>query len=234
MRFVFVAAVACFFLGAAISWTLATIAVLRIIHIELPWSLPFYLFRQKTPAILNGLQERTINTYVAVSGLLLFACPLFAGLLTYDYVVQRYIQHSGFGLKYAVGSLAWLLLLVIVGVRRSLGHWQKRVESGIGVALLTMLALKVTTDLAGAWTTASLIAAGVCCAFVYFGLRRIGGTLGGKEYSNRRDMPLQQNFVSEPFVPSESPTAEQVARVHKLMVSGVGSPSREPREKQQE
>lgn len=232
MRFEFVAAAACLFVAAAVCWNMATVAALRSLGIELSFSLPFHLFRRKTPEVLNALRDRAINTYVAVSGLLLFACPLFAGLLAYDYAVRRYGQHSPYDLTYVFASLGWLVLLVIVGVRVSISHWQKRAETGIGAAVLAILVLKVTTDLAGALTTVFLVAIVVGCAFVYVGGRRIKGAIDGRQYPARRDMPLQRNFVSEPFVPTENPTAKKVAMVQKLMASGVpvGLPSNEQRD----
>ena len=232
MRFVFVTAAVCLFVGAVISWNAATVAVLRIIGIDLSFSLPFHFRRRKAPEVLNALRGRTINTYVLVSGLLLFACPLFVGLLAYDYVVRRYVQHSTYDLKYVLASALLLVLLVILGVWASIGQWQKGTESGIGVAMLAILVLKVSTDLTGALTAVELLVpAAVCCSFVYFGVRRIRGTLSGKRYPTRRDMGVQRNFVSEKFVPSESPTAEKVATVQKLMASAVNVdlPSNEQR-----
>ena len=162
MRLEFVAAAACLFVGAAIAWNLATVAVLRILDIHLPFSLPLHLFRRTAPEVLNVLRDRTINTYVVVSGLLLFACPLFAGLSAYDYVVRSYIQHSSYDLKYVLASIAWLILLVILGVRVSIGHWQTGAESGIGVATLAILVLKVSTDLTGSLTAIfAMLAAGL-------------------------------------------------------------------------
>jgi hypothetical protein len=221
MRFVFVAAAVGAFVGAAISWNVATVAALRILSFDLSFSIPFQFYRRKVPEVLNALEGRTINTYVVVSGLLLFACPLFAGLSAYDYVVRRYVQHSTYGLKGILAAVASLVVLVILGVWVSIGYWQKGTESGIGIAMLAILLLKVSTDLTGPLTAVFLVVTAVCCSFVYFGVRRITGTLSGKQYPIRRDTEVQRNFVSEKFVPTESPTAEKVAMVQKLMASGV-------------
>jgi hypothetical protein len=222
MRFAFVAAAACIFAGTAVLWNVATIAVLRLAGIEVSFSLPFHLFRRKVPAILDSLRGRTINSYVVISGLLLFACPLFVGLSAYEYVVRHYLEHSTYSVKYALASAASLALLGILGVRVSISQWQRAAESGIGLAILAILALKVPTDLMGTLTAVELLVpAALCCAFAYFGLRRIGGTLSGKQYPSRRDMGVQRNFVSEKFVPSENPNAEEVAMVQKLIASGT-------------
>jgi hypothetical protein len=237
MRFVFVSAAVCVFVGAAISWNVATVAVLRILDIDLSFSLPFHFYRRTAPEVLNALKGRTINAYVVVSGLLLFACPLFAGLSAYDYVVHRYVQHATFGLKYVLASVASLVLLAVLGVWVSIGHWQNRAESGIGVAMLAILVLKVSTDLTDPLTAVTfLLPTAVCCSFVYFGVRRIRGRLSGKQYPTRRDMGVQRNFVSEKFVPSENPTAEKVAMVQKLVASGVNAdlPSNGQRDDEQE
>jgi hypothetical protein len=222
MPFAFVAAAVCAFVGAVISWNVATVAVFRILGINLSCSLPFHFFRRKAPEVLNALRGRTINTYVFVSGLLLFACPLLAGASAYDYVVHRYIRHSPYGLEYVLTSLGWVILLVILGVRVSIGQWQKGAETGAGVAMLAILVLKVVTELAGVLTVVELLVpAAACCSFVHFGVRRIRGTLIGKRYASRRDMGVQRNFVSEKFVPSANPTAEKVARVQKSMASAM-------------
>jgi len=206
------------FVGAAISWNMATVAVLRRLGINLSFWLPFRLYRRQPPEVLNALRGRTINAYVAVSGLLLFACPLFAGLSAYDYVVRRYLQHSPYYMKYVLASIAWLLLLVIVGVWVSLGDWQKGAEKGIGIAMLAILVLKVSTDLTGSLMAAVfVVAAAAFCSFVYFAVRRIRGGFSGQQYPARREMQVQQDFVSERFVPSENATAEKVAKVQQLM-----------------
>jgi len=105
------------FLGVVVFWNLAVVAALRAFGINLPFSLPFRFFeRKKGPEVLKALKGRSINTYVAISGLLLFACPLFVGLTAYDYIVRRFLEHSTYGLNYVAGSLVSFVLLGIGGV----------------------------------------------------------------------------------------------------------------------
>ncbi len=234
-RFVFVAAAVGVFVGAAISWNVATIAILRIFGVDLSFSLAFRFCRRKAPEVLNALKGKSINAYVVVSGVLLFACPLFAGLSAYNYVVHRYAQHSTYGLGDAFASIGWLVLLVILGAWVSIGYWQKSAEGGIGIAMLAILLLKVSADLAGALAAVFLVVIAACCSFVYFGVLRITGTRSGKLYTSRRDTEVQRNFVSERFVPPESPTAKKVAMIQKLIASGVNGdlPSNELRDEEQ-
>jgi hypothetical protein len=82
------------------------VAALRLFRIDLPFSLPFRLFRHKESNLLQAIHGRSINQYVVISGLLLFACPLLAGMTAYDSVVRRFIEHSTFGMKDVALSLA--------------------------------------------------------------------------------------------------------------------------------
>ena len=113
------------FLGVVVFWNLAVVAVLRCFRIRLPFSLPLHFFKRKHPELLRALEGRPVNRYVIISGLLMSACPLFAALTAYDYVVRRWMEHSPYGLNYILGSVASLVLLGICGVRISIGHWQK-------------------------------------------------------------------------------------------------------------
>ena len=49
------------FFGAAIFWNVATVAVLRTIGIAIPCSLPFRLFRRRTPEVLDALCDRRFS-----------------------------------------------------------------------------------------------------------------------------------------------------------------------------
>jgi len=219
MRFLLLAVVA--FVATAIFWNVVTVAVLRNIRFNLSFFLPFHLFRRSAPEVLDALKGKTINTYVLVSGVLLFACPLLAGLSAYDYVVHRYVQPSPYDLKYIFSSAVWLVLLVVLGTWISLGQWQRSKENGIGLAMLAIVILKVSNDLTGSLTAVVFLAGTAAfCSFVYFGIRRIRDTGTGKQSLTCRDTRVQRDFVSEPFVPSESPAAEKVAMVQKLMIPG--------------
>jgi hypothetical protein len=169
MRFLFVIAAVGVFLGAVVLWNLAMIAAVRFFRINLPFSLTFHFYKRKEPELLKALKGRSINTYVVISGFLLFACPLFAGLTAYDYVVHRSVDHSTYGLNYVVGSVVSLVLLGIGGVWISISNWQKSAESGLGLAILAILVLKVSTDIMGGLAMVSLLVPTVLtCSFVYF------------------------------------------------------------------
>jgi hypothetical protein len=216
----FVVAAAGAFVGAAVFWNLAVVAALRFFGVSLPFSLPFHFFKLKQPEVLKALPGRSINTYVLISGLLLFACPLLVGVSAYDYVVGRYLGHATTVLNYAVGLAAWVVLLVVGGVRISIGHWQKSEESGIGFAMLAILAVKIATDTVGALTVVVLLGpAALSCFFIYFGIRRIRGASAGRRYPSRREVSLENNFIGEQFVPSERYKAQQAA-AQELMAAG--------------
>jgi hypothetical protein len=234
MRFLFVIGAAVVFLGAAVFWNLAMIFVLRFFRIDLPFSLPFRFHRRKEPELLVALKGRSINTYVVVSGLLLFACPLFAGLTAYEYVVRQSVEHSTYGLTSILESVASLVSLAIAGAWISIRNWQKSTESGIGLAMLALLVLKVSTDTVGGQAVVSLlIPAALCASFFYFGVRRIRRTSAGWRYPNRRDTGVTQDFIGERFVPSENYKAQQ-AMAQKLIAADLsherlpGMPSGRP------
>jgi hypothetical protein len=158
------------------------VAVLRSFRIKLPFSLPFHFRKRNEPELLKALKGRSVNTYVGVSGLLLFAATLFAGITAYDYLVRCYIEHPTYGLKCVLGSTVSLVLLGIAGVRISISHWQKAAESGMGFAMLAILVLKVSTDTMGARTAVMLlIPAALCCSFVYLGIHRIKRAFTGDD-----------------------------------------------------
>ncbi len=224
MHSLFVIAAIGVFLGVVVFWTLAMVAALRSFGTNVPFSLGFRFYRRNEPELLNSLRSRSINVYVAISGLLLFACPLFAGLTAYDYVVRHWVEHSTYGLNGAVGSVVALLVLGIAGVWVSLNDWQKSTESGIGLAVLVVLVLKVSTDTMGAfYALAFLVPAVLCCSLVYFGIRRIryafAGT--GRRYPKRRDMGATTNFIAEQFVPSERYKAQQVDIAREVAAAGL-------------
>jgi hypothetical protein len=197
-------------LGAVFFCNLAVVAGLRSFGLGVPFSLPFHVFKRKEPELLEALNGRTINTYVLISGLLLFACPLFAGVTAYDYVVRRYIEHSVYRLNNLAESVVLLAVLVIAGVWISLSHWRKSAESGIGVALLTILVLKVLTDTLGAMRVIVLVLpAALGGAFVYLAIRRMRRPFTERRYFSGSDQRVVRNFISEEFVPSEQHKAQQ-------------------------
>ncbi len=224
MRSLLVLAAVSVFVAVAIFWSVLTVAALRSFKINLPFSLPFHFFRRKEPYLLKALNGRSINAYVVISGLLLFACPLFAGLTVYDYVVRHFIEHARYGMTHIALSVVWFVLLGICGVWISIRHWQKSAESGIGVAMLAILALKVSTATMGTlMTVVFLIPTALCCQFVYFGIQRIRRTDGGTRYPSRCNSGVEHNFAAEQFVPSEDYKAQQMGMAQKLMAAGINS-----------
>jgi hypothetical protein len=226
MRSLLLSAAAGVFLVAAVFWNAVMVAGLRFFRINLPFSLPFRFFRRKEADLLKALNGRSINAYVFISGLLLFACRLSASLTVYDYVGRHFIEHSAYGEKDLALSMAWFVLLVICGFWISIRQWQRSTESGIGFAILTILILKVSTDTIGVlMVCVFLIPATLFCLFVYFGIRNIKGVGGGSRYSSRSDYGAKSNFIAEQFIPSEAYKTQQ-AMALKLTATGVNSDER--------
>ncbi|MFZ0518538.1 MAG: hypothetical protein WCD77_06870 [Acidobacteriaceae bacterium] len=222
MRYQFVFAAGAF-LASSILWNLAMVAALRFFRIDLPFSLPFRLFRHKQPDLLHAIQGKSINEYVGISGLLLFACPLLAGLTAYDAVARRFIEHPTYGIKDVALSVAWLVLLALCGIWIGIRHWQHSRESGIGFAMAAILALKIAIDAMGASMAIVLLTPAVLVStFVYFGVRSI-------KHADRRTRTVSQssgaesNFVAEQFVPSEEYQAQQAEMAQTLGAAGLNS-----------
>jgi hypothetical protein len=223
MRYQFVFAAVGTFLASSILWNLAMVAALRLLRIDLPFSLPFRLFRHKEPNLLQAIHGRSINEYVVISGLLLFACPLLAGMTAYDSVVRRFIEHSTYGMKDVALSVAWFALLGLWGVWTSIRHWQHSRESGIGFAMTAILVLKVATNTMGALMAVVLLTpAALGCAFVYFGVRSMKHA-DGRRRTTSRSSGAESNFVAEQFVPSEEYRAQQAEMAQTLAAAGLNS-----------
>ena len=113
------------FLGAAVLWNLAIIAILRSFSLKIPFSVAFRFSPRRGRELFAALEGSSEDRYVFVSGFLLLTCPLSAGLISYDYVVHQYIEHSTFGLNYFVGSAVFFVILAIVGLRSGVADWRK-------------------------------------------------------------------------------------------------------------
>jgi hypothetical protein len=111
--------------GAIALWDLAVVAALRSFGIKLLFSTPFHFYTRRERELLAALNGRPKDTYVLISGFLFFACPLFAGLTTFDYIIRRYIDHSTIGLDYVVGSAVVFVMFVMFGVGISNRKWKK-------------------------------------------------------------------------------------------------------------
>lgn len=105
-------------------WDFAVIAALRVGGVKLSFLLPFHVSERRGRELSATVPGR--NTYVFISGILLFACPLFVALTFYDYVVRTFIEHSAYTLAYVVGSAVLFVLMIIVGIWSSLSQWNKR------------------------------------------------------------------------------------------------------------
>lgn len=211
-------------LGSVVFCNLAVVAGLRSFGLTVPFSLPFHFFKRQEPELLEALKGKSINTYVLISGLLLFAFPLFAGLTAYDYVVRRYIEHSVYKLNDLALSVALLAVLGIVGTWISIRQWQKSAESGVGLTLLAIMVLKVLTDPPGAMRVFVLVLPAVlCAAFVYLAIRRIRRPFTERRFSSRSVQRVAHNFISEEFVPNEQHEAQQRSMAQSLMAAGLSA-----------
>jgi hypothetical protein len=109
--------------AAVILWDLAMVDALRFVGITLPFSFALHFLGRREREVLAALNGRSSDSHVLVAGYLLFACPLFAGITAYDYIVRHFIKHSTIGLDSIVGSLA---ILVITGYCVGVNNWKKR------------------------------------------------------------------------------------------------------------
>ena len=211
-------------LATVFSCLLAVVAGLRSLGLGVPFSLPFHLFKRQEPQLLKALKGKSINTYVLISGLLLFTFPLFAGLTAYDYVVRRYIEHSVYELNNLAASVAVLAVLGVVGVWNSISQWQKSAESGVGLALLVITVLKVFTDTLGEMRVFVLVLpAALGAAFVYLAIRRLRRPFTERRYSSGSNQRVAHNFISEEFVPNEQQKAQQRSMAQSLIAAGLSA-----------
>lgn len=211
------------FVATSILWNLAMVATLRLFRIDLPFTLPFRRFRRKKPDLLQAMDGTSINKYVAISGLLLFACPLLAGIVAYDAVVRRFVEHSTYGMKDFTLALAWFALLGLCGVWISLKNWQHSQENGVGFAMAVILVVKIATDAIGALMAGVLLTPiALICAFVYFGVRSVKRADSQTQATSRSSGP-ESNFVAEPFVPGEAYRAQQAGIAQTLVAAGLNS-----------
>jgi hypothetical protein len=109
-------------LGAIVLWDLAVIAALRFFGIELPFSVVFRVYPRREHELLAALKGNLKETYVFISGFLLFACPLFLGLTLFDYIAGGPLPH---GPNYIVGSILVFALMITCGVLASVSNWNK-------------------------------------------------------------------------------------------------------------
>jgi hypothetical protein len=115
--------VVCF--GVIVLWQLAVVAILRTLGIRLPFSRPFRFYMRKEPELLEVQEGWTESTYILIAGFLMLTCPLFAGLIAYDYIERRCIQHSSYDAASLVGLAVVFMLLVFVGRWKSVNDWKR-------------------------------------------------------------------------------------------------------------
>jgi hypothetical protein len=99
---------------------LACISILRTFGVAIPFSFPFHFSERKERDLITSLQGRSKSFYIFVSGFLLFACPMFLGLIAYDRLLP--IRSSS---AYYVGTAVVLLILVMGGVSFGNRIWKK-------------------------------------------------------------------------------------------------------------
>jgi fucose 4-O-acetylase-like acetyltransferase len=112
-------------MGAIVVWQLAMVAVLRLFDVKLPFSLAFYVYPRREHELFAALNERRKDTFVFISGFLMFACALFVGLTTYDYVMDCSVSHPPHGPNYFVGSAVAFVGMIVCGIWSGTSSWNK-------------------------------------------------------------------------------------------------------------
>lgn len=112
-------------LTVIVLWQLATIAALRLFGIALPFSVAFHIHPRRERELLAFLKGRSKDTFVLISGLLLLACPLFAGLAVYDYIFDLPVDHPANRLDYIVGMAVVFGVMAACGIWTSSSSWDK-------------------------------------------------------------------------------------------------------------
>jgi hypothetical protein len=95
------------FLGIIILWDLAIVAASRPFGIHLPFSFALHVRGPRERELQAALRGRPRYAYGLVSGVLLFACPVLAGLLAYDFVADGFVW-PGRALRSVAGSVVVL------------------------------------------------------------------------------------------------------------------------------
>lgn len=108
--------------GVYFLWQLVMVAILRRFGFSLPFSFPFYFFRQSERKLRMALEGRPVGQYILVSGYLLFACPLLAAFATFDYLTDHYINQWPHSWNIFAAQVAGFL---IAGVWLGVSQWRK-------------------------------------------------------------------------------------------------------------
>jgi hypothetical protein len=102
-------------------WQVVAIAILRLFGISLPFSFAVHFYARRERELAVALDGRSLETYVLVAGFLLLACPIWVGLITFDYLSAHYIYHLPYQLRQFVGSVVGL---AVCGVWVGLSSWK--------------------------------------------------------------------------------------------------------------
>lgn len=118
------AVVAC--LGVFILSQWAIIALLRAWQIHLPFAMAFHFHRRRVRDLLPLRLRFTRPAYVFISGILLFALPLIAGITVLDFVARE--PNEKFGWTYLTGSIFFYILAIVVGISTSEKEWREKAD----------------------------------------------------------------------------------------------------------
>jgi hypothetical protein len=104
------------FLAGFLVLEFVSIAVLRCFGFNLNLSFAFHILSRRESEILAALKGRSEDTYVLVSGFLLLACPLFVGMILFDYI------RGDFNVSSVIGSV---VVFAVVGFVSGVSNWKK-------------------------------------------------------------------------------------------------------------
>jgi len=88
--------------------------------VAIPLAFPFHVGQRRERDLVTSLQGRSRGTCIFVSGILLFAFPMFLGLVAYDRLLP--IQSGG---AYYIGTGIFVLILALCGVAFGNRIWKK-------------------------------------------------------------------------------------------------------------
>lgn len=113
-------------LVAILLWQWAMVAGLRFFAIKLPFSVAFHISPRREHELLDALEGRPKAIFLLISGVLLFALPLFVGLIAYDFVVDHSAMGTtAYALNHVVGSVLVFGGMCALGIWTSESSWNK-------------------------------------------------------------------------------------------------------------
>ena len=108
------------FVAVVLICTLACVWIVRTFGVEIPLAFPFHVGEKRERDLVTSLQGRSRGTCIFVSGILLFAFPMFLGLVAYDRLLP--IKSSS---EYYIGTGIFVLILALCGVAFGNRIWKK-------------------------------------------------------------------------------------------------------------